>query len=110
MKFFYIKIHLYFSGNGNKNRRFFWSGSGKDRRARMGNTRGKKEYLGIDTTLGSKKKEITKLGLETGAFLPTCIILTPAEKTNRRKEVTSRCFEKGSYIVEIYVDATVMGE
>jgi hypothetical protein len=22
----------------------------------MGNTRGKKEYLGIDTTLGSKKK------------------------------------------------------
>jgi hypothetical protein len=26
-----------------KNRRFFWSGSGKDRRARMGNTRGNKE-------------------------------------------------------------------
>ena len=55
----------------------------------MGNTRGKKEYLGIDTTLGSKKKEITKLGLETGAFLPTYITLTPAEKANRRKEVTS---------------------
>jgi hypothetical protein len=35
-----------------------------------------------------QKKEITKLCLETGAFLPACIILTPAEKANRRKEVT----------------------
>jgi hypothetical protein len=34
-----------------ENRRFFWSGSGKDRRARMGNTRGKKVYLGVDTTV-----------------------------------------------------------
>ena len=85
-----------------------WKWKGQE--SQNGQHQRKKRVSGSRYNSWIKKKEITKLGLETGAFLPTCIILTPAEKTNRRKEVTSRCFEKGSYIVEIYVDATVMGE